>query len=197
MEIMKKNSKNTVLSNLQIEKEFERTMAKRKRRRAFLSSVAALLVLTAVMVIVSAVWLPVYSVAGISMEPGLRSGQIVVGLRTQYFKPGDVVALYYENQILLRRVVGTGGDRIHIDNQGVVSVNGEAIEEEYISASAAGKSDITYPYQVPKDHYFVMGDNRAEAVDSRLAQIGCIGQDKIAAKIILILWPLRDVAYIG
>ena len=131
------------------------------------------------------------------MEPTLLKGQLVIASRMETVGSGDVVALYYNNQILLRRIIGISGDVINIDRNGIVSVNGVEIEEGYLDDRTLGLSDISYPYAVPENSYFVMGDNRELSVDSRLSAVGCINHEKIAGKIIFSIWPIHRAGYIG
>ena len=124
-------------------------------------------------------------------------GQLVIASRMETVSAGDVVALYYNNQILIRRIIGISGDVINIDRNGIVSVNGVPIEEEYLDNRVLGRSDISYPYVVPENSYFVLGDNREHSVDSRLSAVGCINHDKIAGKVIISIWPIHRAGYIG
>ena len=131
------------------------------------------------------------------MEPTLKQGEIVVALRTRNINPDNVIAIYFENQILVKRVVGMPGDYIHLDKQGIVTVNEESIDEEYLSESVTGTTDLVYPYLVPEKHYFVIADNREESTDSGIFQFGCIPEEKIIGKILFCVWPLNRIGYIG
>lgn len=122
---------------------------------------------------------------GTGMEPGLEGGGTLVIRKTKKVDAGDVIAFYFNNQILVRRVIGTGGDMIEIDPQGNVSVGGEALPEPYVKDATLGQCNITFPYHVRTGTVFVMGDNRQEAMDSRLEEIGCVPEDRIIGKIIL------------
>ena len=194
---MKKYGDDMSLSDQQIERELKRATFKSKQWGALFRTLSILLVLAAICVLVAYFWLPVFRVTGDSMEPTLEQGQILLAWRTQNLKPGDVAALYFENQILIKRVIGTGGDWIDIDKEGTVSVNGEPIDEDYLTDTVLGQTDLTYPYQVPEGCYFVMGDNRAESADSRISAIGPIAEEKIAGKILFCIWPMQQVEYFG
>lgn len=122
---------------------------------------------------------------GTGMEPGLQGGQMLMILKTQKVQQGDVIAFYYNNQILIRRLICPGGDQIDIDEHGVVSINGEFLDEPYLKNTTLGQSNITYPYHVRTGTVFVMGDNREEAMDSRLEEIGAVPEDRIIGKVIL------------
>lgn len=122
--------------------------------------------------------------SGTGMEPGLKGGQTLVIRKTQKVTQGDVIAFYYNNQILVRRVICTGGDQIEIDAQGVVSISGKPLEEPYLKSVTLGQCNITFPYHVRTGTVFVMGDNRLEAMDSRLEEIGTVPEDRIIGKVI-------------
>lgn len=83
------------------------------------------------------------------------------------------------------------GDVVDINARGDVFVNNQLLQEPYIKEKALGECDIKFPYQVPENRYFVMGDHRETSIDSRSSAIGCIERDQIVGKIILKVWPLR------
>lgn len=126
------------------------------------------------------------------MAPTLTEGEIVVTVKNSEFKPGDVVAFYYNNKILVKRVIGTPGDWIEIDEEGRVRVNQILLEEPYVQEYALGECDIEMPYQVPDGRIFVMGDNRATSVDSRSTTVGCISEEEIVGKIVFVVWPMEE-----
>ena len=192
---MKKGNMETTLSDRQLEMELKRTVQQRKHLRSLCRTMSTMIVIAACLVLIAVLWLPVYQITGKTMEPTLKQGEIVVACRIQDFDSGDIAALYYENQILIRRVIGMPGDWIDIDKMGKVSVNGELLAEDYLEATVLGTSDITYPYLVPEDCYFVMGDNREAAADSRMSFIGCIEKEKMAGKVFLRVWPLPQAGY--
>ena len=133
------------------------------------------------------------------MKPTLEQGSIVVANKMRDPVPGDIIAVYYENRILVSRLIGLPGDRIFIDGEGVVSVNDRVLPETYISDSnkAFGITDLTYPYQIPDGCYFVMGDNRNVAIDSRMSVFGCINKEYFVGKIIFCVWPLQRIGHVG
>ena len=122
---------------------------------------------------------------GTGMEPGLKGGQTLVIQKTKKVTQGDVIAFYYNNQILIRRVICTGGNQIEIDAHGVVSINGEPLQEPYLKNVTLGQCNISFPYHVNTGTVFVMGDNREEAMDSRLEEIGTVPEDRIIGKVIM------------
>ena len=167
----------------------------RYKRRYFLvirSTVYSLITVAAVAVLVATLWLPVLQIYGHSMAPTLSEGEIVVTVKNSDFQPGDVVAFYYNNKILVKRVIGTPGDWIEIDEEGRVRVNQILLEEPYVQEYALGECDIEMPYQVPDGRIFVMGDNRATSVDSRSTTVGCISEEEIVGKIVFVVWPMEE-----
>lgn len=121
---------------------------------------------------------------GNGMEPALKNGQTLVLYRTDRAKEGDIVAFYYNNQLLVRRVICEGGKQIYINKDGSVEINNEPLDESYLEQTSIGQCNITFPYKVAPNHYFVMGDNRAIAMDSRLKEIGSISEDRILGKVL-------------
>ena len=105
-------------------------------------------------------------------------------------KPGEVLAFYYNNKILVKRVIAGPGDWVDIDESGNVYVNSELLDEPYIAEKAYGETTIKLPYQVPEKRIFVMGDHRATSVDSRNNSVGCVAEEQIVGKIVFRVWPL-------
>ena len=116
---------------------------------------------------------------GDGMAPALENGQLLLLRRTSRARQGDVIAFYYNNRLLVRRVVAAGGTQVSGDSDGVVTVGGAALEEPYLTERSAGQCSQEFPCFVPPDSFFVMGDNRTEAMDSRLKEIGTVPADRI------------------
>lgn len=174
----------------ELERELKRERYKRRYRRTLKSTVYALITVAAVAVLVATLWLPVLEIYGSSMVPTLTDGQIVLSLKTDKLETGQVVAFYYNNKILVKRVIAQPGDWVNIDAEGNVYVNGAVLEEPYVSDKALGECDIELPYQVPENRVFVMGDHRSTSIDSRNTAVGCITEDQIVGRLVLCLWPL-------
>lgn len=174
----------------QVEAELKRVKYRRRYRSVLRSTVYTLVVVAAVAVLVATLWLPVLQIYGSSMTPTLRDGEIIFSVKTSDFAPGDIVAFYYNNKILVKRVICGAGDWVDIDASGNVSVNGDPLEEPYLTEKALGDCNINLPYQVPDNRVFVMGDHRSTSVDSRNTAIGCVADEQIVGKIIFRVWPL-------
>lgn len=175
----------------QIEGELKRLRRKQNSRRIFRQTVFSLPVVAAVAVLAAMLFFPIFRVTGSSMEPTLDPKEIVVCLKSSRFQSGDLVAFYYNNKVLLKRVIGTAGDTIEIDDSGNVFVNGSQLDEPYITKKSLGQCDIDFPYQVPDNRIFVMGDNRETSVDSRTTAVGCIADEYVIGKVFLRVWPLE------
>ena len=174
-----------------IENELKRVKYKRRYRSVLRSTVYALITVAAVAVLVATLWMPVLQIYGASMTPTLEAGEIILSLKTGDFQAGDIVAFYYNNKILVKRVIAGPGQWVNITDDGSVYVNDVLLNEPYISEKAFGECDIELPYQVPDERYFVMGDHRETSVDSRSTAVGCVAQEYIVGRIAFRVWPLN------
>ena len=177
----------------QLEKEIGRMETRREVKKAVYGTVRTLIVITAVTVLVANLLIAVLMINKTSMYPTLQEGEIVIALRWTGVNRGDVIAFYYNNMILVKRVIAKEGDILNIDEEGTVYINDEIIDEPYVTEKSLGECDITFPYQVPAGTVFVMGDNRAMSADSRLNEIGPVNKDLIIGKIFFRLWPLSKL----
>ena len=180
-----------------LQKELKRERYKRRFRRLLRSTLNALIVVAAVAALIATLLLPVLQIAGTSMEPSLMDGDIVLLVKTDNLETGDLCAFYYSNKILIKRIIATPGDFIWLESDGTVILNGEVLDEPYVSSKALGECDVEFPYQVPENSYFVMGDKRETSIDSRSSVIGCIAEDQIIGKIFCKFWPLKDFEFMG
>lgn len=171
-------------------KEKKRILYKKKFRDTLKSTMAVLVVVAALAILAATLWLPVLRIYGNSMTPTLSEGNIVATVKTTEFQPGDVIAFYYNNKLLVKRVIAGPGDWVDIADDGTVYVNGKELEEPYLEEKALGETNIDYPYQVPEDRWFVMGDHRSVSLDSRTKAIGPIAEEQIVGKLVWRLWPL-------
>ena len=179
-----------------LQKELKRERYKRRFRKLLRSTVNALIVVAAAAALIATLVLPVLQIAGTSMEPNLNDDDIVLLVKTKDLETGDLCAFYYSNKILIKRVIATPGDYIWIESDGTVFLNGNALDEPYITQKALGECDVEFPYQVPENCYFVMGDQRETSIDSRSSVIGCIPEDQLIGKIFCKIWPLSEFEFI-
>ena len=162
-------------------------------RNMVTSTFLTLVVVAAVAVLVAVLFLPVLRIYGKSMRGTLDNGDIVVSVKSSNMKTGDVIAFYYNNNILVKRVIAGPGDWVDIDKDGNVFVNNERLSEPYLDDKAYGETNIELPYQVPDGRIFVMGDNRSVSIDSRNTSIGCVSEEQIVGKIVYRVWPLSQI----
>ena len=174
----------------QLDMERRRLRYKRRYNRTLRSTVAILIVVAALAVLAATLWMPVLRVYGSSMAPTLHNGEILVSVKTKDFSSGDIIAFYHGNKLLIKRYIAGSADYVNIDEDGAVSVNGTLLDEPYLAEKAYGEADIEFPYQVPDQRYFVMGDNRSVSIDSRSSIVGCIAGDQIVGKVVFRVGPL-------
>ncbi len=179
----------------QVAAERERLQHGSRFRSTVRSTVGILLVVAALAILVSTLLLPVLQVYGSSMTPVLEDGEVVVLTKEKDFETGDIIAFYYNNKILVKRVIAGPGDWVDIDVDGNVYVNEKPLDEPYLTERSLGECDIELPYQVPDKAFFVMGDHRSVSIDSRSSIIGCIRTDQIAGRVFLRVWPLKRLTF--
>lgn len=163
---------------------------------AIRSTIFMLLVVAAFAVLIAVLFLPILRIYGNSMKGTLDSGDIVVSVKSNDFETSDVVAFYYNNNILVKRVIAESGDWVDMDDAGNVYVNNKKLDEPYLEEKSYGQVDIEFPYQVPENRIFVMGDNREASIDSRSTSIGTVSDEQIVGKLVFKIWPLPEIRLI-
>jgi signal peptidase I len=181
----------------QIASERKRYHWKTAYMKALRGTVSVLTYIAAVAALIATLVLPVLQIEGTSMEPTLVNGDIVLLAKTTDFGRGDICGFSWNNKILIKRVIGIPGDWVEIDADGTVYLNGEKLDEPYAEQIAFGECDLEFPFQVPQEQYFVLGDMRESSIDSRNTLVGCVGKEQIIGKILFRIWPLKNIKFFG
>ena len=190
--------KKTAIPSLdQIESERKRYRWKKAYIKALRGTISVLTYMAAVAALIATLVLPVLQIEGTSMEPTLVNGDIVLLTKTTTFSRGDICGFSWNNKILVKRVIGIPGDWIEMDTDGTLYLNGEKLDEPYAQQIAFGECDLEFPFQVPQEQYFVLGDMRESSIDSRNTLVGCVENDQIIGKIFFRIWPLKDMKFFG
>lgn len=183
-------------SSGELEQELKRERYKRRYRSTLKSTLFALVTAAAAAVLVATLWLPVLQIYGSSMTPTLEEGQIVVSVKAENLEAVDIVAFYYGNKVLIKRYIAGPGTWVNILEDGTVVLNDQVLEEPYLTEKALGICDLEFPYQVPENSYFLLGDHRETSVDSRHSSVGCISQEEMVGKIIFRVWPMEVFGFV-
>lgn len=193
-----KESRNRISSlptKKQVETERKRYRRQKAYNKALSGTVYVLTLVAAVAVLIATLILPVLQIEGTSMEPTLVNGDIVLLTKSTNFKRGELCGFSWNNKLLIKRVIGLPGDWIEIDTDGTVYLNAEPLSEPYAGRLAMGECDLEFPYQVPQEQYFVLGDMRESSIDSRNTLIGCVEKDQIVGKVFFRVWPLKTIRF--
>ena len=179
-----------------IKKELDRYTYRRNFLRTLRNTAFTLVVVAALAILVAVLLMPILRIYGSSMSGTVDNGDLVASIKTSDMKTGDVIAFYYNNNILVKRVIAVSGDFVDIDEEGNVYVNQTLLNEPYLSSKAFGETNIELPYQVPEDRIFVMGDNREVSIDSRNTAVGCVAGEQVVGKIVFRIWPLSQIGFV-
>ena len=191
----KKKEIDSLPTKKQVETERKRYRRKKAYNKALSGTIYVLTIVAAVAVLIATLILPVLQIEGKSMEPTLVNGDIVLLTKTVNFDRGELCGFSWNNKLLIKRVIGVPGDWIEIDTDGTVYLNGEKLEEPYAQQLAVGECDLEFPYQVPQEQYFVLGDMRESSIDSRNTLIGCVEKDQIVGRVFFRIWPFKTMCF--
>lgn len=180
-----------------LEEELDRVNRASRFRNSLKSTIFGLIVVAALMVLIATIWMPVLRIYGDSMDPSLKEKDLVLSVKKKDYDRGDIVALYYGNKLLVKRIVGKPSEEVDFDSKGNVYINNEILEETYIDEKSYGDISIRLPYKVPEERYFVLGDHRDTSVDSRNVVLGAVSEDQIIGKIIFRIWPLSEIGQVN
>lgn len=180
-----------------VEQELQREKYKRHYAGVLRSTIYILITVAAAAVLIATLFLPVLRIYGSSMTPSLTEKDIVVSIKGMDYKRGDVVSFYYNNKILVKRVIALPGEYVDIDRNGNIYVNDKLLDEPYVKEKAFGECNIDLPYQVPDDRIFVCGDHRATSIDSRNTSVGCVAEEQVVGKIVFRVWPISGFGFVN
>lgn len=180
----------------ELERELKRTKYHQSYHRTLRSTIYILVTVAAIAVLIATLVVPVLRIYGSSMSPTLYDGELVLAIKTRDFEKQDVIAFYYNNKVLVKRVIAGPGEWVNMDDEGNVTVDGKLLEEPYLKNKSMGNYDIELPYQVPEGRYFVMGDHRDISVDSRSEAVGCVAEEQIVGKLLFKIWPFENIGMI-
>ena len=186
---------NSLPTKKQVETERKRYRRQKAYNKALSGTVYVLTIVAAVAVLIATLVLPVLQIEGTSMSPTLANGDIVLLTKTTSFDRGELCGFSWNNKLLIKRVIGLPGDWIEIDTDGTVYLNGEQLDEPYAEQLAVGECDLEFPFQVPQEQYFVLGDMRESSIDSRNTLIGCVEKDQIVGKVFFRIWPFKTIRF--
>lgn len=193
--MQRKKNEDFLLTKGQVESELKRYRRKSAYNKALRGTVYVLTIVAAVAVLIATLVLPVLQIEGTSMEPTLSNGDVVLLAKTPNFERGELCGFTWNNKLLIKRVIGLPEDWIEIDTDGNIYVNGEQLDEPYVEKNALGECDLEFPFQVPPEQYFVVGDMRDSSIDSRNSLIGCVQKDQIVGKVFFRVWPFKSVRF--
>ena len=194
---MSNNKRQPALPSIEeLEAEIVRKKHKQNQHHLVRNAMYALVTVAAITALVAVLFMPVLKTYGTSMEPTLKDGETVVVIKTHEAKPGDVIAFYYNGKLFIKRVIAMGGSVVDMDEAGNISVDGIPLDEPYLTEKSYGNGDVEFPFEVPDGLYFVLGDNRVNAADSRNSILGCVEPENTLGRVVFRVLPLKSFGVI-
>jgi len=187
---------NKYFSSYEVEKELKREIYSSRYIKILKSTVYSLIIIAALSILIATLVMPVLEIKGLSMSPTFKEGDIVLSIKSKRINTGDIIAFYHGNKILIKRVIAGAGSWVNMDDGGNVYIDGVMLEEKYLNEKVLGNYDVSFPYQVPDGHYFVLGDDRKVSIDSRSTEVGSISESDILGKVVFRIWPLTSLGKI-
>lgn len=191
----KRDAVTSLPTKKQVETERKRYRRQKAYNKALGGTLYVLTIVAAVAVLIATLVVPVLQIEGTSMAPTLVNGDIVLLTKTSGFERGELCGFSWNNKLLIKRVIGIPGDWIEMDTDGTVYRNGEKLDEPYAEQLAVGECDLEFPFQVPQEQYFVLGDMRESSIDSRNTLIGCVAKEQIVGKVFFRVWPFKTMRF--
>lgn len=136
-------------------------------------------------------------VNGLSMYNTLNDGEIMILNKINYkfndIKRFDIVVVDTDDNRIIKRVIGLPGETLKVEDN-ILYINGQEVKEDFINKKTADFdiNDLGYE-KIPRNCYFVMGDNRTNSKDSRV--IGCVNKKQIEGKTSLVLYPFKKAGF--
>lgn len=179
----------------QVKEERRKLSRRTDRRHGFCAFLFSFLMTIVGGLMIMLLFLPVLEVSGSSMEPTLQDGDILVLYKPNVIRPGELCGMYAKDRLILKRVIALPGDVVTMDDTGNVYVNGTELQEPYVSKKALGTCDLSFPFTVPDNSLFVMGDHRETSIDSRCSLIGCVKMNQVMGQVVARIWPLSSIGW--
>ena len=174
---------------------------KKKRRKSVAAMALPPILIIGLSVAAALYFVSFYFMGGNAMGDTLRPGDAVLSVYTDFARlsQGDVISYDLEGKGMVKRVIATSTQTVDISEDGTVTVDGRVLDESYLgnNVPAKGQYDVEFPYVVPAGRVFVMGDNRAESVDSRALSSGCVSRNQVTGKVVFRFWPLNAIGPVG
>mgnify|MGYP002544955519 CR=1 FL=1 len=186
----------SIPSTEEVAAERERLAYQSRYQRVLRSTIYILVVVAAVAVLLATLFLPVLQVSGDSMYPTLNDKDIILLVKSNHIENGELCGFYWQNKLLLKRIIGLPGETIEIiENR--VYIDGERLEEDYETTNIDDVGVVDGELKLAGDEYFVLGDNRENSEDSRNADVGNVKREYIYGKAWFVVSPSEHFGFVN